>query len=193
MNDTFTSVFSSICNWTCAWYRFCWVVIPGLGNFIIGISTITQLPKCQWKSSKNIQKEEYLTRFVDLNTIKTEENKSNCRHVSNENQSISSNTIFIFLSDIPFYSKHRTRARQWCISLSLTVPGVVLWPSGAAPTVAPVKLFHSSKCSHALHLPIFVITASLALELVHDDIIKWKYFPRYWPFVRGIHRSPASQ
>ena len=22
----------------------------------------------------------------------------------------------------------------------------------------------------------------------HDDIIKRKYFPRYWPFVRGIHR-----
>ena len=24
---------------------------------------------------------------------------------------------------------------------------------------------------------------------LHDDVIKWKYFPRYWPFVRGIHRS----
>ena len=23
----------------------------------------------------------------------------------------------------------------------------------------------------------------------HDDIIEWKHFPRYWPFVRGIHRS----
>ena len=26
---------------------------------------------------------------------------------------------------------------------------------------------------------------------VHDDVIKWKHFPRYWPFVRGIHRSPG--
>ena len=26
----------------------------------------------------------------------------------------------------------------------------------------------------------------------HDDVIKWKYFPRYWPFVRGIHRSPVN-
>ena len=25
----------------------------------------------------------------------------------------------------------------------------------------------------------------------HDDVIKWTYFPRYWPFVRGIHRSPV--
>ena len=24
----------------------------------------------------------------------------------------------------------------------------------------------------------------------HDDVIKRKYFPRHWPFVRGIHRSP---
>ena len=23
---------------------------------------------------------------------------------------------------------------------------------------------------------------------VHDDVIKWKHTPRYWPFVRGIHR-----
>ena len=26
----------------------------------------------------------------------------------------------------------------------------------------------------------------------HDDVIKWKYFPRYWLFVRGIHRSPVN-
>ena len=28
--------------------------------------------------------------------------------------------------------------------------------------------------------------------LNHDDVIKWKHFPRYWPFVRGIHRSPVT-
>ena len=26
----------------------------------------------------------------------------------------------------------------------------------------------------------------------HDDVIKWKHFPLYWPFVRGIHRSPVN-
>ena len=26
----------------------------------------------------------------------------------------------------------------------------------------------------------------------HDDVITWKHFPRYWPFVRGIHRSPMN-
>ena len=24
------------------------------------------------------------------------------------------------------------------------------------------------------------------------DVIKWKHFPRYWPFARGIHRSPVN-
>ena len=27
---------------------------------------------------------------------------------------------------------------------------------------------------------------------IHDVVIKWKHFPRYWPFVRGIHRSPVN-
>ena len=26
----------------------------------------------------------------------------------------------------------------------------------------------------------------------HDDVIKWKHFPRYWPIVWGIHRSPVN-
>ena len=26
----------------------------------------------------------------------------------------------------------------------------------------------------------------------HGDVIKWKHFPRHWPFVRGIHRWPVN-
>ena len=26
----------------------------------------------------------------------------------------------------------------------------------------------------------------------HDDVIKWKHFPRNWSFVRGINRSPMN-
>ena len=28
--------------------------------------------------------------------------------------------------------------------------------------------------------------------IAHDDVIKWKHFPRNWPFVREIHRSPVN-
>ena len=30
------------------------------------------------------------------------------------------------------------------------------------------------------------------IDLCHDDVIKWKHCPRYWPFVQGIHRSPVN-
>ena len=48
-----------------------------------------------------------------------------------------------------------------------------------------------------IHHPIYSKTRrsfpGTALFLfAHDDVIKWKYFPRHWPFVRGIHRSPTN-
>ena len=33
---------------------------------------------------------------------------------------------------------------------------------------------------------------SAAMSSGHDDVIKWKHFPRYWPFVRRIYRSPVD-
>ena len=36
-------------------------------------------------------------------------------------------------------------------------------------------------------------TSALPALNLHDDVTKWKYFPRYWPFVRGIHRSPHTK
>ena len=37
------------------------------------------------------------------------------------------------------------------------------------------------------------VTADLRWIIhVHDDVIKWKHFPHYWPFVRGIHPSPVN-
>ena len=29
-------------------------------------------------------------------------------------------------------------------------------------------------------------------DIFHDDVIKWKFFSRNWPFVWGIHRSPVT-
>ena len=36
------------------------------------------------------------------------------------------------------------------------------------------------------------LTLYLYPEMHHDDVIKWKHFPCYWPFVWGIHRSPVN-
>ena len=40
---------------------------------------------------------------------------------------------------------------------------------------------------------IWVVTCcancNVHISTVHDNVIEWKHFPRYWPFVWGIHRS----
>ena len=38
----------------------------------------------------------------------------------------------------------------------------------------------------------YVLKTKNCHDANHDDVIKWKHFPRYWPFVRGIHRSPVN-
>ena len=43
---------------------------------------------------------------------------------------------------------------------------------------------------------VFTLAALLwhrqIISASHDDVIKWKRFPRYWPFARGIHRSAVN-
>ena len=64
-----------------------------------------------------------------------------------------------------------------------------------------VKLFSASPqfnkankgpCSTIIHPRQWLPTILECLESDHDDVIKWKYFPRNWPFVRRIHRSPVN-
>ena len=43
----------------------------------------------------------------------------------------------------------------------------------------------------ASQIPVSMVAPSQCWSK-HDDVIKWKHFPRYWPFVRGIHRSPVN-
>ena len=50
--------------------------------------------------------------------------------------------------------------------------------------LAPVVLY--GMASGRIHVSVDVLVCCL---LEHDDVIKWKHFPRNWPFVRGIHRS----
>ena len=58
------------------------------------------------------------------------------------------------------------------------------------------KLVMLMRLSSLAAIEVVKITASRAAigEYLptHDDVIKWKHFPRNWPFVRGIHRSPVN-
>ena len=50
-----------------------------------------------------------------------------------------------------------------------------------------------SQCWPRSMSPNGVIRPQLVNKITHDDAIKWKYFPRYWPFVRGIHRGRTQR
>ena len=41
-------------------------------------------------------------------------------------------------------------------------------------------------------LDIVQVRGNTSHSYQHDDVIKWKHFPRSWPCVRGIHRSPVN-
>ena len=38
----------------------------------------------------------------------------------------------------------------------------------------------------------WLVLGTMHISYIQHDVIKWKHFPRYWPFVRGIHRSPVN-
>ena len=44
----------------------------------------------------------------------------------------------------------------------------------------------------SLHGNDSYITRTFHRPFEHDDVMKWKNFPRYWTFARWIHRSPVN-
>ena len=60
----------------------------------------------------------------------------------------------------------------------------------------PVVSFLTTSWNAAAFFPYSsgrqIILDSLSGTGFHEDVIKWKHFQRYWPFVREIHRSPVN-
>ena len=73
--------------------------------------------------------------------------------------------------------------------ISVQVESVNLWVGGipyiAAPTGSPAHPHLQLTSSTHPHPYVLYIKQH---TIKHDEVIKWKHFPRYWPFVRGIHR-----
>ena len=47
-----------------------------------------------------------------------------------------------------------------------------------------------SKILHKYHIDSLIYPKENSCN--HHDVIKWRHFPRYWQFVRGIHRPPVN-
>ena len=74
-------------------------------------------------------------------------------------------------------------------------PSCPLWRHRNVVTLSS-KLYVPSRslCSedqYLLNTPRWCLE-TFGIRALHDDVIKLKHFPRYWPFVRGIHRSPVN-
>ena len=84
----------------------------------------------------------------------------------------------------PVNSPHKG---QWHGALMFSL--ICAWTNGWVNNRYTGALRH-----HRAHYDGFVMLWSSDIMLLdrHDDVIKWKHFPRYWPFVRGIPRTKAS-
>ena len=81
--------------------------------------------------------------------------------------------IIVFLSDVMHEQKlscHPFACVAWYLGFLVHLIGFIVY-------------WLATQCSVYRSINVFIF---------HDDIIKWKHFLRYWPFVRGIHRSPVN-
>ena len=93
----------------------------------------------------------------------------------------------------------RSNARVWCFpwwSHDLEMVSTLMNLFMGPPFRSPVVSRHKETPWHCDVTVIFTMHAHNQLTkrklCNHNDVFKWKHFPRYWPFVRGIHRSPVN-
>ena len=91
--------------------------------------------------------------------------------------------------------------KHTCTPYEVCVPQFNFWMSQGLHTTSPmttqamhVLSYHNCiwKIIHIFNDATITVEEDWRLCPSHDDVIKWKHFPRYWPFVRWIHRSPVN-
>ena len=90
----------------------------------------------------------------------------------------------------------RTVTRHWktqyCVFLLSILIGII---SDPGRTLSPLGLSSSYDHKYRDHggmkrrCPLLLL--GTRDQSSHDNVIKWNHFPRYWSFVRGIHRRPV--
>ena len=76
--------------------------------------------------------------------------------------------------------------------------GIRLYATRRVPTTRCHSLqfqYYSKRTNFRKYVRDFIVCCIRWYACIgenHDDVIKWKQFPRYWSFVRGINRSPVN-
>ena len=90
---------------------------------------------------------------------------------------------------LPYTRLYKKLIFETFLSSSLLIIFSSLW----CTIFCLVRIFISHE---RLHVPMWMFVpgsvARGAHIFIHDDVIKWKHFLCYWPFVRGSHRLPLN-
>ena len=70
--------------------------------------------------------------------------------------------------------------------------GVLTIPERLLPPLFPLLSWWPLEYKNSSGPGLTFWCHGMEMLLHHNDVIKWQHFPRYWPFVRGIHRSPVN-
>ena len=80
--------------------------------------------------------------------------------------------------------------------LSLSIRIMYMWFTKEANYLLEAQFFNICFYQNILQIVSLDLKFKMipihSVEICHDDVIKWKHFPRNWPFVRGIHRSAVN-
>ena len=104
--------------------------------------------------------------------------------------------IVLFYSIIPKLVRKQLHGNVLSVTrchLSVMTPHItdILTVSSTAWSY-PIMYAKYQNCRHILRHDNSVENCRWDKSSPHDDVIEWKHFLRYWPFVRGIHRSPVN-
>ena len=69
---------------------------------------------------------------------------------------------------------------------------LVMWHSPCFNITTLYRAWCHVEWNRAWMAPLHTRISFVNIMVIHDDVIKWKHFPRYWTFVRRIHRLPVN-
>ena len=80
----------------------------------------------------------------------------------------------------------------WILLIAFTLHRYYAWLTRHRLTVIGIPIINLGLSDDRLSFKLGVPLSIRRCLLSHDDVIEWKRFPRYWPFVLGINRSPVN-
>ena len=106
---------------------------------------------------------------------------------------ITNENINIFFRQMPSFSDVQNHYLYWHIHAMLAC---ILWTVPGTEIILQYAQLILESYKTTIYKVCFICTNITCMHNTHsisdDDVIKWKHFPRNWPFVRGIHRSPVN-